>query len=254
MINHFKHTLVSTTTWFVILVSSAAAAGDSVLDMLHGALLDSCDANSFCLKDARESCKELYRKAFRTCDALYYQDPESNKFTNCLGPLIEPEKSKILAGIDRSKCSRGEQTDVYESEASNPIDNPLILEYFTFNSMDVRSPKLYSSPESACKAGADRIKKLNDAKGLSILTLTIDKVSKSETYGPDPAGDFLHLFSTPVYIAGECFGRTQVRVLKSNGVHRKGEILYNKFRDQIFVAVQCDKAPRHQRCEFYPDD
>lgn len=249
MTNLHKRLFTTAIVGLVVFASSTVAVGNSLLGKLHGDLLDSCDANQFCIKESQRSCKRLYRAAFSACDPLFYKYPKYDKFSECIAFKVGLKKAKILASIDRKKCPKGHQPYVYESEASNPIDHPLVLEYFTFSSIDARYPALYSTLEQACKAGTQRLKKLNDAKGLSIVTFTINKIRKNETFGSDPQEtSFLHLFSTPVYIAGECFGNSKTLITKSFSGFKKGEILNSKYRDKIFVAVQCDKEPKHTKC------
>lgn len=220
-------------------------AGTPLLDVTHGGLLDTCHIGAMCSKENKASCISLYRRAFAKCDPLFYKYPNSNKFTDCVAMATTSGLTKIMQGIDYTKCENLPK-DIYESEATRPIDDPQKLEYFTDSSLDFFNIQLYRSGSDACEAGLNRLKKLGEEKGDIRLEHNITKVDVSKYSGGSEYHG--HIFSTPGYKIGDCFGTSKTTVLKSNGVYKKGEVILGKFRERIFVAVQCHKEPLHSSC------
>lgn len=250
MITLFKRFIAGAGLFFSVITTSGAAGEGHILGMAHGAFIDSCSSAEFCTSEAQAACKRMFRSAFAACDPLFYQDMESDDFTNCLAKATVNKKAKIIAGIDWEKCPRPPLPYVYKSEAIGPNDNPLVPEYFTDKSIDVRFPHLYGTVEAACLGGATRVEKLASEKGLSKVTVSINSIDKSPSYGPNPRStNYTHLFSTPSYNAGTCFGTSTTVILKSHNIFRKGEIIKNEYRDDVNVALQCHKDPKHKLCE-----
>jgi len=229
-----------------VFVSTIAFAGSPLLDKHHGDLLTLCNIGAMCSKENKASCISIHRKAYASCDHLFYKYPKSSrKFVDCVSGVVIPEIIKIKKRIDYEKCTNLPK-DIYQSEATHPIDDPQKLEYFTDSSLDFDNIQLYGSGSDACKAGNNRLKKLSEAKGDNRVEFNITKVDVSKYSGGDEYHG--HIFSTPGYKVGECFGTTKTTVLKSDGIFKKGEVILGKIRERIFVAVQCHKEPLHASC------
>lgn len=246
----FKRFLAGAGLFFSVITVSGAAGEGHILGGIHGDLIDSCSSAKFCTSEAQAACKRMFRSAFEACDPLFYRDWESDDFTNCIAKATFKKEAEIVAGIDWEKCPRPPLPYVYQSEAIGPNDHPLVPEYFTDNSMDVRFPQLYGTVEGACLGGANRIEKLGSEKGLAKVTVSISSIDKASSYGPNHRDTaYTHLFSTPSYIAGTCFGTSTTVVLKTHSIFRKGEVFKTKYRDEVYVALQCHKEPKHKLCE-----
>lgn len=229
-----------------VFVSTIVFAGTPLLDKFHGDTLDTCRIGAMCTKENKASCISVHRKAFASCDPLFYKFPESNKYTDCVVMATIQELTKIRQRIDYAKCNNLPK-EVYKSEATNPIDDPQKFEYFTDNSLDFNNLQLYGSAADACEAGINRLKKLAEKDGSMLVTYNITKVS---SFNNSSGGSeyYRHIFYTPAYKTGDCLGTASTTVLKSNGVYKKGEVIPSKYRDRIFVAVQCHKEPLHESC------
>lgn len=235
-----------TVIFFLTIFPTVIFAGSPLLDKFHGDTLATCNIGAMCSKENKASCISLHRSAFEKCDPLFYKYPKSShKFASCIAMATTSGLTKIMQGIDYMKCNNLPK-EIYKSEATNPIDHPQKLEYFTDNSLDFYNLQLYGSGSDACKAGLNRLKKLSEEKGDSRVDFNITKVDVSNYSGGSEY--HTHIFSTPGYKVGDCFGTTKTTVLKSNGVFKKGEVILGKFSERIFVAVQCHKEPLHASC------
>lgn len=228
-----------------VFVSTVAFAGSPLLDKFHGDTLDLCRISAMCTKENKASCISVHRKAFASCDHLFYKYPKSNKYTDCVAMATFQELTKIKRGIDYAKCNNLPE-EVYKSEATRPIDDPQKFEFFTDNSLDFYNLQLYGSASDACEAGLKRLKKLAEEDGSIKVTYNITKIYSSNLSGGSEY--YRHIFSTPAYKTGDCFGTGTTTVLKSNGVYKKGEVIKTKIRERVFVAVQCHKEPLHDSC------
>ena len=103
-----------------------------------------------------------------------------------------------------------------------------------------------------CQQGALKAKAAIDKDGTARATIEIKGFKKLYSLvAGDNQGDagYAHVFSTPAYEWGECFGISKTEILKSHSGFKKGEIISAEYKDRIFVAVQCHKEPMQKQCE-----
>jgi len=243
---------------FLILFFSLnlANAQPGLLEKLHGDLIDSCKEVLYCKQADLDRCIAEFRNAFSACDPIFMKNPKNpnmNAYTTCVVEKSIAASTEIFISFDDGCEAKDKIAFFYVSEATHPPDNPQVVEFFTRGSFDWDDIKLYSNPELACEGGAARIKALTEKNAAVKVTIDIVKVDKftGVTIHEGGAGEtaFSHVFTTPAYKAGACFGSTTTEILESDYYYKKGEVIVSEYRDDIFVAVQCNKQPMNEVCE-----
>lgn len=236
-----------------LFTTNATAANDRLLEKLHGGFIDSCKGMLNCKQADLDRCITAYRKAFEICDPVFHKDPEGNSYPDCIAKQTPELLIPLLSGTTSENCSPKDAIPYnYVSEATRPPDNPQALQFFTDNTFDWSNIILYSDKATMCHGGALKAEESIEKKGKVDVEIVIAGFKHlyhlaAGQHDGDPG--YSHVFSTPAYEWGECYGTMKSKILESHSGFRKGEIITADYKDRIFVAVQCHKEPMHDNCE-----
>jgi len=238
---------------FSAMTVNADVGVSRLLDKHHGTFIDSCKNLLTCKQADIDGCIATMRKAFNACDKEFYKAPDGNAFPDCIAQHTTALGTTLIIGVNSQNCSPENAIPYrYVSEASNPPDHPQLLEFFTQNTFDWSNIVLYQDKKEMCKQGAIKAKAAIDKDGIGRANIEIKGFRKLyNLVAGDNQGDlgYAHVFSTPAYEWGECYGVAKTEILVSNGAFKKGEIISAEYTDRIFVAVQCHKEPMPKQCE-----
>ena len=240
----------------LVIINSAVFAGDNAaamtnfLNAISKTQMELCLHTRGCRVNEIRHCEKIMQNGLSQCNTILREKPNAlHAWSECLTQYVDKELGEgSIIGFSLQPACQIENKPLPAHNGPQPAAQ-LPPKYFSTNSFDLKTLRVYDSKENACTAGAKQLQMIQQRNGSVEAKVSLAKINKTVSISGQGSTPYKQFFDRPVLKYGECTGVVETRFLKKFLGRKKGTIIKTNYKEDIYVIVDCSNNPKPSICD-----